>query len=316
MGLLKRGLSNLKKDPLVSILTIFRGVINNIKDKRIAKSIAIRKEELLRNSDKLFGVNSDFEAYIEYIKRNDISTFNSDFEREYQNNICVDIHKDGLYKYVNHFNKKLYFPWYYKFTEISKIYKTLLMEQDIDSPHKYIDCEDNLNNCIFFDCGSAEASLPLEIVDKVKKLYLFEADKKWIKPLSKTFAPWKDKVIIENKYVSNCDSNTAISLGNYIRKLVIEEQVNLEVDNIFIKMDIEGFEEIVFADIISLLKEAKNMHIAVCAYHKKDAEKNIVNMLPENYAAKARNGYMLFLYQEDGFEFPYFRRGVLRIERS
>jgi 16S rRNA A1518/A1519 N6-dimethyltransferase RsmA/KsgA/DIM1 with predicted DNA glycosylase/AP lyase activity len=40
-------------------------------------------------------------------------------------------------------------------------------------------------------------------VSGVNRIYMFEYDKEWIAALETTFEPYKDKVEIINKYVSN-----------------------------------------------------------------------------------------------------------------
>lgn len=315
MNVLFRGLYNLKRDPIVSIITLPRAIINYFRQRKIDVIISKRKEYLRENANKIIKYDIRYAEYVKYYLENDVSIFNNDFEKKYQNDNILEIKHDGIYKYIMHNGNKLFFPWYYKHTEIANLYRSILIEQDINSPHRYLYEGDSLDDCIFIDCGSAEASLPLDIVEKAKKIYLFEAEKKWIKPLNKTFERWKNKVIIENKYVSNMDSKKTISLKKYIERLADKKEIDLTTDNIYIKMDIEGYEEIVFEDLISIIKDINNIHIALCVYHKKDSEENILNMIPDGFQAIKQDKYMLFLYETNGFEFPFFRRGIIRVER-
>ncbi len=85
-------------------------------------------------------------------------------------------------------------------------------------------------------------------------------------------------------------------------------------------MDIEGFEIEVLKDILPLMNKFKNMKLAICVYHRADHEDIIRNMVPNDYDCRVRNGYMIFTYEKDlpgnrNPEFPYFRHGVMRIER-
>ena len=45
---------------------------------------------------------------------------------------------------------------------------------------------------IAVDAGAAEGIWSLDIIDKIKELYLFECDDDCIEPLRATFAPWKN----------------------------------------------------------------------------------------------------------------------------
>ena len=59
---------------------------------------------------------------------------------------------------------RLYFPKEMTKSQIRAAYRTLLTEQDIESPHRYFDDNFKLNgNDIFFDVGAAEGMIALEI---------------------------------------------------------------------------------------------------------------------------------------------------------
>lgn len=74
----------------------------------------------------------------------------------------------------------------------------------------------------------------LEIVDKAKHVYLFEAEESWIGDLEKTFAPWKEKVTIVRKYVSDIDDDNNVRLDSFFNKSILKPT--------FIKIDVEGAE--------------------------------------------------------------------------
>lgn len=95
-------------------------------------------------------------------------------------------------------------------------YIQLLLEQDEESPHRYI--KSNRipdSNTIFADLGAAEGFLALDFIDKVKKIYLFECDPDWIEALKMTFGPWENKVEIVNRYVSDVTSEKTVSLDDF-----------------------------------------------------------------------------------------------------
>lgn len=219
--------------------------------------------------------------------------------------------------YVLHGGRQLFFPTSEKYSEelIKKTHLLSTTEQDIESPHRYLDEDENMEKYVFFDIGCQEASLPLEFVDKLKHLYLFEVDSEWNNPLERTYAEWADKVTIINKYVGDNDSDNTIRLSSFISHLQQENQLDLSCDKIFIKMDIEGAEESVFADLLAIMKQAKNMKIALCLYHKYNTENRIREMVPDGYYMRTRDTYMLFQPLNNDCRYPFFRHGVARVER-
>lgn len=87
---------------------------------------------------------------------------------------------------------------------------------DESSAHKYLteDFDVNQNDCVA-DIGAAEGLFSLAIVDKVKKIYIFEGDNIWLKPLNATFRDYQDKIVIINKYVSDINWNTFVTLDKF-----------------------------------------------------------------------------------------------------
>ena len=58
---------------------------------------------------------------------------------------------------------------------------------------------------VLLDVGSAEGIFALTHIEKLKHVVLFERNAQWVEALEATFAPWKEKVTIIRKYVSDCD---------------------------------------------------------------------------------------------------------------
>lgn len=173
---------------------------------------------------------------LDYIKNNGIHVFPYPFIDKYNaGNIILE--KDvanGLY-YIIRNNKKLYFRSNITYKTARNIYNCLLVEQDPDSPHRYLtENFDITENDILVDIGCAEAFLALDVIDKVKKIYLFEYEDAWIEALQHTFAPWKDKVEIIKKYVSDHTDNNCITIDDFFH--------NREEKPTFIKIDVEGAE--------------------------------------------------------------------------
>lgn len=314
MNYLLNGMKNFFREPIPYILNLpntFQNFLKALDDNHVTGELI---SILLERKEELISTNVQYKPYLEYIENTgDINSFNMPFVVKYQNiNIKIYYDKIAKLKYVIHNGKKLYYPSNVKKNYIISAYKSVLCEQDIESPHRYLNYEEDLKDYVVFDCGTAEASLSLDLVEVVKHIYLFEAEKMWEEPLKNTFSQWKDKITFINKYVGNGEKNT-ISLGEYIKGIEEKKEIDLENDKIFIKMDIEGAEEDAIKTLIDIMQRGRNIKMAICVYHRQQAENFIRNIIPREYYVKERNGYMLFW--NNGTEFPYFRHGVIRIER-
>jgi hypothetical protein len=180
-----------------------------------------------------------------------------------------------------------------------------LVEQDAASPHRYETTEFHVSEGdVVVNAGVAGGNFALSIVDKVKKIYLFEVDKAWIEVLKITFAPWKDKVVIVNKYVSDNNKGNCITLDNFFG----QEQID------FIKADIEGAEPLLLAGAETILSRQTSMKIVLCTYHKHDDAETLNQILTaKGFHTEFSKGYMIFLHEiYDKLKPPYLRKGVIR----
>lgn len=272
---------------------------------------------ILNDKERLIHEYPDLKDQISYIiTTKKISVFNASFEEKYsekKNKVYVD-NKRHL-KYLIHDNKRLYFPLLIANSWINFLYNSLCAEQDMSSPHRYLDEGENMKNVVIFDCGCAEANFTLGVIENAKSAYLFEGDSDWIIPLRATFSPWREKVHLCKGFLGNGGEGT-ISLKNYMLFLEKQGRLDIENDMIFIKMDVEGTEIAVLEDILPIMKRAKNMKLAVCLYHNADDEKKISQMIPEGYIGRLRKGHMLFFHDVRMLKYPYFRHGLMRIERT
>jgi len=212
-------------------------------------------------------------------------------------------------------NKKLYFPKSWDVEQARATYKKFIERENIlggdyleKSPHQY----QTQNICVkegdvVLDIGAAEGLFSLDIIDIAKKVYIFESEKIWIEPLFSTFEPYRDKVIIINKRVSNIDSSDEVRLDSCLKLD--------DVQSLFIKMDIDGFEKRVIEGNRSLFSKDINIRVACCTYHRhNDAEdlKLLFNNI--GYKTEYSDGYMIFIYDKD-MRPPYFRKGIIRAEK-
>jgi hypothetical protein len=245
---------------------------------------------------------------LNYLKHNGKKVFPYHFiEKYHQENIAVYTDNINNMKYVLYADKRMYFPMDWNVEKIQKYYNGLLIEQDIESPHRYeyegFCVEDN---DVVADIGAAEGIFSLSIIERAKKIYLFECDKAWIGALKLTFAPYNDKVVLINKFISDANDDDCITLDS----IFANEEIN------FIKADIEGSETKMLTGAKLLLSKPCNLKIAICAYHKNNDEHILNNILIENgFHTAFSKGYMLFTDDKE-LAPPYLRRGLVRAAKK
>lgn len=250
----------------------------------------------------------DKKEIMEYLRYSLISQINYSFRNKYLTQ-KIKLTKDksnGLF-YVNHKGKRLYFKRELSKRTIKDLYRCLCIEQDKDSPHSYSFGEMSFQNEIVADIGAAEGIWGLSLIESVKTLYLFECDEGWIEALNLTFSPWKEKVRIINKYVSDNSEGCMIRLDDYF----YEKGINLFT----IKADIEGAEEVMLKGAEKMIQDGVLKKIIVCSYHHPNDEEMISEVLGDNYLLSISKGYMLDVYSDVDYDSidisSIFRKGVI-----
>lgn len=242
---------------------------------------------------------------LDFLATNKLHVFPYNFIKKYKNH-KVPVHTDGVtgLKYVLHEGKKLYFKRNWSARKIRRNYNFLLLEQDPLSPHRYLTDTFTIDEGdIVVDAGAAEGNFSLSIIEKAQKIYLFETDQEWIEALEATFKPWKSKVEIINKFVSNTNNDQHVSLDQFFQDKTC---VN------FIKADIECAEADFLEGSHSILAGNKNLKVAITTYHKQNDEVELKEVLEKyGFTTSFSNGYMLFPHYEP-LKPPYFRRGLIR----
>jgi hypothetical protein len=265
-----------------------------------------KKKEIVDYFRNLGNTNQDSEVLevINYLQNNPFSVFPYDFTRQYiADNIEVFTDTKDNMRYILHENKRMYFPKGWEEEEIQNYYNRLLIEQDVNSPHRYESDTVHVNNGdIVADIGAAEGIFALSNIEKAKKIYLFECYSGWIEALEKTFELWKEKVVIVNKFVSDHTKGNCITLDDYLNG----NEIN------FIKADIEGDETRLLQGIRKTVANAKKLQMVLCVYHKeKDAEMLQKELAAQHFKTEFSKRYMLFIYDSELKE-PYLRRGIIR----
>lgn len=201
-------------------------------------------------------------------------------------------------------NKRMYYPKGHSEGSVMGQVCFFYLEQDENSPHRYLDDKFQvMEGDIVIDAGVAEGNFALDVVEKAKKVYLVECEHEWVEALEKTFEPWKEKVVIIEKMLGNQDDDTHIMIDSFVE----EGEVN------FIKLDVEGAEIDSLKGASKVLENSKHVKCAICAYHRKNAEKDIRALLEEKgFYTTTTKGYMFFKEDMDSWTDGELRRGIVR----
>ena len=253
-------------------------------------------------------INDEQREILDYLGNNPVSLFPYPFDSGYPpENVEVFLDKSNRMRYVIQDGKRLYFKKGWGSTKVRRAYAALSKEQDPACPHCYLSDDFTIgDDDVIADVGASEGNFSLSQIEKVKKIYLIDYDKEWIKALEATFAPWKDKVEIITKYVSDSDDGRYISLDTLFA---------MKNDITFLKIDVEGFEHKVLNGAEEFLSGNLPLKMALCTYHKHSDEEIFTALLEKNrFEVKFSNGYMIPLFDKK-IKAPWLRRVVLRAVR-
>ena len=254
-------------------------------------------------------INDDHKEVLRYLENNPLSTFPYTFQNNYlPENIEVFFDSENRMHYVLLDNKKLYFKKRWSEKRIKKGYSDLMREQDVNSPHRYLTDEFSSNSDdVIADIGAAEGNFSLSVVERVKKIYIFEYDRDWIQALKATFAPWADKVEIIDMRVADFDDDKHIRFDTFY---------NRKKDISFLKVDVDGAEEKVLKSCNEIFASGKPLKVALCTYHKNNDEKDFASLFQKHgFSVSFSKGYMIHYYDKR-MKSPYLRRGLIRAIRK
>jgi len=255
-----------------------------------------------------FASDTERQEVIDYIKRRGVQIFPYDFTDKYSVS-SIEVFEDptcGL-KYVMMDNKRLYFKRRWSAQRIRKSFHDLSLEQDPESPHRYLSDSFTVSSSdVLADFGAAEGNFSLTVIEKIKKVYLFESDPEWIEALEMTFSPWKEKVEIVPRFVSDVDDEKHCSGDVFFAGKELS----------FMKIDVDGGERKLLRGFANTINNASKMKIALCTYHQHDDEKEFSSMLSvQGYSTSPSRGYMIFYYDKK-LKAPYLRRSLIRAVKS
>jgi hypothetical protein len=254
-------------------------------------------------------VNSEIQTVLTFLRRKPLQLFPYPFPAKYKSatiKVYSD-HENGL-KFVLYQCKRMYFKRNWSEQDIREYYNNIQIEQDKESPHKYLSEDFCVGSGSFVaDVGAAEGIFSLSIIDVAKKVFLFETDPEWIEALEATFKPWKNKTEIINKFICDRNNHNSLTLDHFIKTN------NLFFD--FIKIDIDGAESLLLNGAVHFFSSVKSMKVAICIYHKANDEQSFRDFF-EKYGFKVNStpGYMIFYYDTE-ISAPFLRRGVLQAQK-
>ncbi len=202
----------------------------------------------------------NLEVY-QYVKRKNVQMYPYDwFDNAIQPPIEVKKDVSCNMKYAIYNQKQIYYPEDYSDEMIKEGITFFIKEQMIYSPHCYMpDMNHEVKiGDIVLDCGAAEANFSLDVIDRVKKIYLYEGDTKWIPALRKTFEQYKDKVVIIDKFLDSYVHEGFETIDN----TVVEKEIN------FIKMDLEGYELKALYGAKKHIINSQDLRLSICTYHQ------------------------------------------------
>ncbi len=242
---------------------------------------------------------------LDYLLNHPLTVFNYEWNNKYNKNVQVFYDDEKSLFYTWYKGNKMYISRTYDTEEKAQEYiASILLEQDEASPHLYITESFNVDdNSVVVDAGVGEGNFALDVVERVKHIYLFEPDSNWVEALKYTFEPFGDKVSIIEKGVSDYVNANVTTLDDELK--------DLEVN--FLKMDVEGEELNALKGAKNLLERSSNIKCLVCTYHQEYAHEAISVFLRNmNFELETSQGYMYFPTHEFMGRPPILRRGLLR----
>ena len=263
-----------------------------------------KKIPQFHEADPLFISDPERKEVVEFIKQQGVKIFPYSFTSKYdQSKVEVFVDSQSGLKYVLMGSKRLYFKRRWSVSRIQRSFYDLSMEQDEKSPHRYLSDDFNISaGDVVADFGAAEGNFSLSIIENAKKVYLFESDPEWIEALEKTFEPWRDKVEVVAKFVSDIDDQQHCTGDEFFS--------NKELN--FLKIDVDGGERKLLKGFKKILERNSNIKVALCTYHQHDDEKEFAELLVgKGFFVNPSYGFMIFHYDKK-LQAPYIRRALLR----
>jgi hypothetical protein len=274
------------------------------------KGYTVRRKAVLkyyRNSDQE-SLPPEIREGLKFLKWHKYTPLPYYWTKRYDN-LIHDVFSDesnGCF-YIFYEGKKMYFPKSFTSTEVIWAARAAMREQDPHSPHLYLDKDFQPDeNSIIIDAGVAEGNFALSVVEKAKRLYLVECDPGWMEALRLTFAPWKEKVVFVEKFMSDNPDQTTTSIDELLG--------NERGETCFIKLDIEGYEQKALRGMKKLVASGNRIKMNVCTYHHPGDFLEIKSILEDyGFVCSATQGFVLFFHPGED---AAFRKVLIRAEKK
>lgn len=283
---------------------IYRIIVPKFIRKRIVAKV-LRASVLDYYANLSEPLSDEIEKVLDYLRNRKVAMFPYYFQDQYIED-SVEVHNDlekGL-RYVLLDGKRLYFKKRWSKKRIRLSFNELMKEQDPMCPHCYENKDFKFENGdVLVDIGAAEGNFALGVVEKASRIILFESNKEWMEPLNATFEPWKDKVTIVKKFVSDVSDTACTTLDDYF---AADEKLS------FLKIDVEGAESRLLDGSKRILQEQHPLKVAICTYHKPEDEQEFKERLTNyGFETSHSDGFVL-LFTDRKIKAPYLRRGLVR----
>ena len=197
----------------------------------------------------------------------------------------------------------VYFPAALSEQNVAEAVAGALAEQDPRSPHAYwCGALDLRPDDVAVLVGASDGIYALHLVDRVARLYLFEADGAWTDALERTLEPWRHKVVIIPKYVGDQDGESTVTLDAFFAAEGVQPN--------YLQADVEGGELALLNGAQGILAAADRIAVSICCYHHQEDQATLECILHETgLRTHTTPGYMVLWPQL--LSPPYLRRGVI-----
>lgn len=261
-----------------------------------------------------FSTDPDIQTTLKFWDNHEIDIFNQHFAGIESTFNQVYFDKEVqlpciFFKTIDNQLVKMYYPKNHNFIQHDGKYYVvdILKEQVESSPHLYTTADHEVENGdIVIDCGVCEGNFALRYATIASKIYLFETDPNWVKPLHYTFKPFGNKVEFFNKYVSDKTDDKNIRLDD-----AISDSWQGGGYKFFLKMDIESAEPSALRGAKKLLTQ-NDVKASICSYHRFGDELKIKSIFKNlGYKTAVSKGYMFFTWDNNIWDTMDFRRGIV-----
>lgn len=277
----------------------------NFRDKEKEHVKKYRLHEEIVSYLEQYKSDEEIKEVLDWLKQNTLSMFPYDFADKYDS-MPIEVKRDKGFPYVLYNNKRMYLKKNMSDKYAKNYVRSILMEQDKKSPHRYNYEQSDIEGKTIADLGAAEGFFALDVIDYAKKVYLFECDEEWIEALKKTFADYSDKVEIVPRFIDEKVDEQSTTLDYFFD--------GKEID--MLKADIEGFETAALRGGEKTFREKLSCAI-LCIYHYQDDEVVITQQLDDyGFSYDINPGYILTALRWEEYKPPYLRRGVLCARRK